>query len=83
MSYSVEHIAESRGASGSYRYMIFRDGHEFAIFWHDYRGDCEGIKLLLSGREVDPPFGRCSEFLTGCGPHSLGLSEKAVCYLNS
>jgi hypothetical protein len=83
MSYTVEHIKEVRGEFGRYRYKIFKDGAEFAIFWHDFRGDCEGFMVLPEERQEDPPFGRSSEFLTGGGPLPLGLSDRAVNYLNS
>jgi hypothetical protein len=81
--YSVEQIAESRAEFGFYRYRIFKGNEEFAIFWHDYRGDCEGIRVLASGREENPPFGPCSDFLTGGGPYPLGLSRAAVEYLET
>ena len=83
MSYSIEHIQEVRKEFGPYRYKIFKDGEEFAIFWHDFRGDCEGIRMLSSDHEEAPPFGPCSDFLTGGGPLPLGLSARAVSYLNS
>lgn len=83
MSYSVVNIIEERKGFAPYRYKIFKDGKEFAIFWHDFRGDCDGIRTLPSGREEHPPFGSCSEFLTGGGPLPLGLSARAINYLNS
>ncbi|MBN1425491.1 hypothetical protein JXA88_13135 [Candidatus Fermentibacteria bacterium] len=82
MDYSVEQIREPREPFSPYRYMILLDGEEVAIFWHNYRGECEGIRTS-SGHEEDPPFGMCSEFLTGGGPHPLGLSKKAQAYLDS
>ena len=83
MNYSVEQIHEPRPSFGSYRYRIFREGAEFAIFSHDYRGECESIKAVTLGREETLPFGVCSEFLTGGGPHPLGLSKAAIRYLDS
>lgn len=83
MTYTVEQIEEPRPAFSSYRYRIFRRGTEFAIFSHDYRGECEFIRVLSSGRLEILPFGFSSEFLTGGGPLPLGLSEDAVRYLDS
>lgn len=83
MRYSIEHIKETRATCGSYRYKILKNGDEFAIFWHDFRGECEGIHVLSTGREENLPFCMCSEFLTGGGPSPLGLSDKAVSYLDS
>ncbi len=83
MSYSIEHIKEPRKEFGPYRYKIFKDGDEFAIFWHDHRGECEGLTVLPEGRQENPRFAMCGEFLTGGGPLPLGLSVRAVNYLNS
>ena len=83
MTYSVEQIKESRPDLSPYRYRIFKGGKEFAIYWHNFRGECEGVTVLSTGREEDPPFGMCSEFLTGGGPLPLGLSDKAKKYLDS
>ncbi|MBN1435122.1 hypothetical protein JW921_10200, partial [Candidatus Fermentibacterales bacterium] len=51
-----------------------------AVFWHSFRGECEGIRTS-DVYEEEPPFGMCSEFLTGGGPRPRGLSEKAEAYL--
>jgi hypothetical protein len=83
MTYSIELIEETRESFGPYRYRIFKGGKEFAIFWHDYRGECDRIRISSSEREESPPFGMCSEFLTGGGPLPLGLSKRAVSYLDS
>lgn len=82
MTYTVTQISESRKSFGPYRYAIYRDGKQVAVFWHNYRGECEGIKVLQTGYVEDPPFGMCSDFLTGGGPLSLGLSVEAVRYLD-
>lgn len=83
MAYNVEQIQENRKGFSSYRYRIFRGNTEFAIFSHDYRGECEYIKVLSSGRLEALPFGFSHEFLTGGGPLPLGLSEAAKRYLDS
>jgi hypothetical protein len=62
--------------------MIIKESMEFAVFWHNHRGECEGIRVISNGYEQDPPFGICSSFLTGGGPHPLGLSDKAESYLD-
>ena len=82
MNYSVEQIKEARESFGPYRYRISLDGEEVAVFWHNYRGECEGIRTS-DGHEEDPPFGMCSEFLTGGGPLPSGLTRKAMTYLDS
>lgn len=83
MSYSVEQIIEERKGFGPYRYKIFKDGKEFAIFWHNFRGECDGLIVLPEQRRENLPFGMCDEFLTGGGPLPLGLSARATGYLNS
>jgi hypothetical protein len=81
--YSIERIAEPRESFGPYRYLVYLDGSEFALFWHNYRGECEGVRHVASGREEDPPFGMSSEFLTGGGPEPLGLTRAAQKYLDT
>jgi len=83
MTYLIEQIKEEREAFAPYRYMIVKKGKEFAIFWHNYRGKCEGIRFLTSGREEGLPFGMSSESLTGGGPEPYRLSKKAIKYLDS
>jgi len=82
MSYSVDQIQETRESFGPYRYRILKNGEEFAIFWHSYRGECEGIKIISTNYEEDPPFGMCSAFLAGGGPLPLRLSDTAQAYLD-
>jgi hypothetical protein len=83
MTYTIEQIAETRPPFSSYRYRIFRDGVAFAVFSHDFRGECEFIQVLASGSVESPPFARCSDFLTGGGPLPLGLREAATRYLDT
>jgi hypothetical protein len=82
MSYSVKQIQEERDSFGPYRYRILKDGIEFAIFSHDYRGECAGIELDSNGRVETPPFGMSSNFLTGGGLQPVRLTKKAVAYLD-
>ena len=83
MDYIIEQIKEPRESFGSYRDRILKNGKEVALFWHNYRGECEGFKALPDGKEVDPPFGMSSEFINGGGPKPLVLSAKAIIYLDS
>lgn len=81
MKFSVEQIQEPRESFGPYRYRILKGDVEFAIISHNYRGECEGVRILSTGREEDLPFGMSSEFLTGGGPYPLDLSSAAKKYL--
>jgi hypothetical protein len=81
-TYTIEPIDEERESFGPYRYRIFRDDQEIALYRHDYRGDTVDIRFLKTGRRTDPPFGRCTDFLTGGGPEPLGLTERAKWYLD-
>lgn len=81
--YSIEHISEVRESFGPYRYRIYVNGIEFALFWHNHRGECEGVRHVASGREEDPPFGMCSDFLSGGGTEPLGLTKAAQEYLDT
>ncbi|MAS96832.1 MAG: hypothetical protein CMO55_26880 [Verrucomicrobiales bacterium] len=82
MRYTVEQIAEDRESFAPYRYRILKNGNEFAIFTHNYRGECERIQSFKNGFEEDPPFGMSSSFLTGGGPYPLGLTKAAESYLD-
>ena len=83
MSYTIQQIQEPRISFGAYRYKIFKDGAEIAIFSHDYRGECIGVLPSATNQMEDIPFGMCSEFLTGGGPLPTGLSDAAKSYLDS
>ena len=83
VNYSVAQIQEDRAPFGSYRYTIFRGDEAFAIFRHNYRGECEGLTVLASGRELEVPCGMVSDFLTGGGPLPLGLSDEAQKFLET
>ena len=83
MSFSISHIEETRESFAPYRYRIDRNGTEFAIFTHNYRGECEAIELTESGKVFDPPFGMSSEFISGGGPKRIELTRLAQEYLGS
>ena len=83
MRFSISHIDEPRESFAPYRYRIDRDGEEFAIFTHNYRGECEVLKPTESGQTVDPPFGMSSSFISGGGREPIGLTSSAREYLES
>lgn len=81
MSYTIEEINDKRESFGEYKYRIFKNGQLVAHYWHDYRGDEHGIDFI-DGESESWPVGRMVDFLTGGGPQPLGLSKRAVEYLN-
>ncbi|MCU0495284.1 MAG: hypothetical protein MUD01_27160 [Chloroflexaceae bacterium] len=81
MTYTVKQITAKREAFGHYTYHIFQAGQLVATYWHDYRGDEHGI-IFMHGKKEAWPVGRMVDFLTGGGPQPLGLSAKAVAYLD-
>jgi hypothetical protein len=81
MSFEIKQSGSQRESFGEYRYDIFKDGRLVARYWHDYRGDEHGIEFL-GGTIEEWPVGRMIEFITGGGPQPLGLSERAIAYLN-
>ena len=83
MTFSISQIEEHRESFGPYRYRIDRHGEEFAFFTHNYRGECEELKLTESGLIVDPPFGMSSSFISRGGPERIGLTPSAQKYLES
>jgi len=81
MKYTVRHLNNARKDFGSYGYIISHNGTEVVYFWHNYRGECENITIISSGKTEDTPFGMCSDFLTGGGSLPLGLTDEAEGYL--
>ena len=81
MGFEIKHADSKRESFGEYRYNIFENGHLVARYWHDHRGDDHGIEFL-NGTTEEWPVGRMVEFITGGGPQPLGLSDRAVTYLN-
>ena len=81
MNFTVKAVTTKRESFGPYKYAIYLDGIEKAIFTHNYRGEVERIQVLETGFNEDPPFGMCSDFLTGGGPEPLGLSSNAIEYM--
>ena len=82
MTYRVERDSAPREPFAEYRYRIFRDNVLVAHFWHDYRGDENGVEFVGGASESDP-VRHPGRFLEGGGPTPLGLSKSAVAYLES
>ena len=81
MTFTVKHVKKTRESFGEYRYGIYEDGNLIAYFWHDYRGDDNGIEFV-NGISATDPVGRRGDFLLGGGPQPLTLSEQAIKYIN-
>ncbi len=81
MPYTVEQIEYEKEDFGCYKYRILKNGAAVAEFWHNYRGEPELFFDYEGNFKEDPPFGSCSEFLTGGGPMPLDLSKNAIKYL--
>lgn len=81
MSYTVNHVKKTRESFGEYRYGIYENGEVIAYFWHDYRGDDNGIEFV-NGISVHDPVGSRADFLEGGGPQPLMLSKRAIKYIN-
>ncbi|MEO7456322.1 MAG: hypothetical protein ABIY52_08670 [Gemmatimonadaceae bacterium] len=82
VGYSVAYaVGEKREEFGAYKYQIFKDGRFVADFWHDFKGDDHWIRFA-NGQEDEWPAGLTRDFLTGGGPQPLGLTDKAVKYLD-
>ena len=82
MSFTIEHDSSSRESFGPYWYRICEDGCVIARFWHDYRGDENGI-VFINGAKENDPLGSRANFFEGGGPKPLALTKKAVEYLLS
>ena len=80
-SFSVKQVAKSPGVAGNYDYEIYYGGRLVARFWHDYRGEENGIVFLDGSKEDGPVAGNSNAFLQGGGPQPLTLSAAAVAYL--
>ena len=81
MSYTVSHVKKTRESFGEYRYGIYENGKIIAYFWHDYRGDDNGIEFV-NGISAHDPVGKMTNFLEGGGPKPLTLSKRAINYIN-
>jgi len=67
-TYRIEQDDSSKRESfGNYTYRIYKDDRLIALYWHDFRGDEQGINFL-NGTNEQLPFGRESEFIEGGGP---------------
>ena len=83
MTFKVKQIEEQRKFAGSYRYLITYQGSDFAIFTHNFRGECETITILKGKKTHQAPCGMVHHFLTGGGPEPLGLTHNAQTYLQT
>lgn len=81
MGFEIEQVEYKGESFADYRYNIYKDGCLIARYWHDFRGDYHGIEFA-NGKTEDNPVGSMVEFITGGGPQPLGLSEKAIAYLD-
>jgi hypothetical protein len=81
MDYSVEQDAARRQGFANYTYRIYKGGQLVARFWHDFRGDENGVEFVSGGSEYAPLGGR-SDFLQGGGPEPLTLTARAAAYLD-
>ena len=70
---SVKQVGRSEG---NYNYEIYRGTELVARYWHDFRGDEQGL-TMIGGKRASPP-GSCSEFIAGGGGNPLTLTEAAV-----
>lgn len=80
MTYTLSRVKKTRGPFGKYRYGIYENGEIIAYFWHDYRGDSNGIEFV-KGISTHDPLGKMTNFLEGGGPQ-LTLSKGAIKYIN-
>jgi len=81
MEFTISQIDERRKSFSAYRYQIFKDGEPFAIFTHNYRGECEKLSLKSRWFSEDPPFGMVHHFVSGGGGEPYKLTDKALVYL--
>jgi hypothetical protein len=79
--YKVRLRDEPRRDFGSYGYIISCEERDVAEFRHNYRGECESLRVLATGHIEDPPFGMSAAFLAGGGDQPLGLTAKATRHL--
>jgi hypothetical protein len=80
MAFTIEREESPRKNAGNCNYRIFEDGQLVAFYWHDFRGDENGIEFLNGAKELWP-VGGLTNFLEGGGPQPLVLSARAVNYL--
>lgn len=79
MRYRIEQES-GRDASGNCIYRIYSGNQLVARYWHDYRGDEQGIEFVNGKSQTCP--GQTSDFITGGGPKPLALSKQAASYLD-
>ena len=73
---------KARDALGNYQYEIFCDGKLFARYWHDFRGDENGINLVNGFSDESLP-GRTADFIAKDNKGSLCLTHVGLSYLMS
>lgn len=77
MNFRVEQSTKNRESFGNYDYLIYKDEKLVATYWHDYRGDCYGIRFINGKTGSAVP----NNFLVGGGPKPHELSVSAIEYL--
>ncbi len=78
--FSVRHSTKKRDSFGNYEYEVLDGSNVVAYYWHDYRGDEQGIRFT-DGRSEELPFGSVIDFIYGGGPEPLKLSPAAIKWL--
>lgn len=54
MTYRIEHAKPHGTQAGAYWYDIYQDDRLIARFWHDLRGDENGIEFIDGSRHPSP-----------------------------
>ena len=81
-SYRIERDEPARDASGNYHYLIYSGDQFVARYWHDFRGDEQGIIFGNGVRDSKGLPGRTSQFIEGGGDKPLELTKLAINYIN-
>lgn len=82
MAFTIGHDTSGRESFGPYWYRIYEDGRLIDRFWHDYRGNDNGI-VFVSGAKENDPVGSRANFFGGGGPQPLVFASRAIQYLES
>ena len=81
MQYRVEPGDPFRDASRNYHYVIYNGDQFVARYWHDFRGDEQGIIFANGVEDSNGLPGRSSEFISGGGGKPLELTKWAISYI--
>jgi len=81
MLYTVRQFKKMSAPFSDYRYGIYQNEKLIAYFWHDYRGDDNGIEFV-NGLSVPDPVDRMTNFLKSGGEQPLTLTKQAIQYIN-